>query len=133
MKAHTSAFTDLQAVYKSKARADAAAVLKIVRDWEAEVGRTEPIDEKEVEAFCKSAAHVRLILGRILYYPEPVGDGEHRNSWYHMSSKHLGAWTLSFKDVLTRCSESRHRRDVARPAVRGPGWDGPELPQHRAS
>jgi amyloid beta precursor protein binding protein 1 len=66
MKAQSSDYIDLQNVYKSKAREDVKEVLDIVRSLEMGLYRTNPIDEKEVEAFCKSAKHIKLIRGREL-------------------------------------------------------------------
>ncbi|CAD0114172.1 unnamed protein product [Aureobasidium uvarum] len=66
MKARSADYIQLQNVYKSKARKDAAEVLQTVRSLEAAVGRRDPIDEKEVEAFCKGAAHVKLVRGKPL-------------------------------------------------------------------
>jgi amyloid beta precursor protein binding protein 1 len=66
MKARSADYIQLQNIYKSKARKDAAEVLQTVRSLEASVGRTDPIDEKEVEAFCKGAAHIKLVRGKPL-------------------------------------------------------------------
>ncbi|KAI5239024.1 hypothetical protein E4T43_07003 [Aureobasidium subglaciale] len=66
MKARSADYIQLQNIYKSKARKDAAEVLQTVRSLEATVGRREPIDEKEVEAFCKGAAHIKLVRGKPL-------------------------------------------------------------------
>jgi amyloid beta precursor protein binding protein 1 len=66
MKAQSADYMELQTVYKSKARQDAATVLQIVRKLEADLGRTKAADEKEVEAFCKGAGHIKLIRGRPL-------------------------------------------------------------------
>ncbi|KAH0259249.1 hypothetical protein KCU91_g15315, partial [Aureobasidium melanogenum] len=66
MKARSADYIQLQNIYKFKARKDAAEVLQTVRALEASVGRTEPIDEKEVEAFCKGAAHIKLVRGKPL-------------------------------------------------------------------
>jgi NEDD8-activating enzyme E1 regulatory subunit len=67
MKAQSADYMELQTVYKSKARQDAAEVLQTVRKLEADRGRTNIVDEKEVEAFCKGAAHIKLIRGRPLH------------------------------------------------------------------
>lgn len=66
MKARSADYIQLQNIYKFKARKDAAEVLQTVRSLEASVGRTDPIDEKEVEAFCKGAAHIKLVRGKPL-------------------------------------------------------------------
>lgn len=67
MKARSADYVELQTVYKSKARQDAAEVLQTVRKLEADLGRTNIVDEKEVEAFCKGAGHIKLIRGRPLH------------------------------------------------------------------
>ena len=64
MKARSADYIQLQNVYKSKARQDLAEVLATVRSLEKQLGRAATIDEKEVEAFCKNAAHIKLVRGR---------------------------------------------------------------------
>lgn len=64
MKARSADYIQLQNVYKSRARQDLAEVLATVRSLEKQFGRTVAIDEKEVEAFCKNAAHIKLVRGR---------------------------------------------------------------------
>lgn len=64
MKAQSADYISLQNLYKSKARADIQAILSIVRSLEKQLGRATPIEEAEVEAFCKNAAHIKLIRGR---------------------------------------------------------------------
>jgi len=68
MKARSADYIHLQNIYKSRARHDVAQVLHTVRELEKSVGRPvdQAIDEKEVEAFCKGAAHVKLVRGRPL-------------------------------------------------------------------
>ncbi|KAI9667824.1 MAG: hypothetical protein M1821_000643 [Bathelium mastoideum] len=70
MKAQSKDYIELQNVYKAKARKDAAEVLQNVRELEKEIDQvthpTPPIDEKEVDAFCKHAAYVRIVSGRKL-------------------------------------------------------------------
>jgi amyloid beta precursor protein binding protein 1 len=63
MKAKSSDYIRLQNIYKAKARKDAAEVLQTVRSLEISIGRKTPIDDKEVEAFCKGAAHIKLVRG----------------------------------------------------------------------
>lgn len=70
MKAQSSDYIRLQNIYKSKARHDHSAILHTVRAAELRLGRKTPIDEKEIDAFCKNAAFVKLIHGRRL----PVAD-----------------------------------------------------------
>lgn len=64
MKARSKDYIELQNVYKSKARKDFAEVLQSVRFLERNANRSAPIDEKDVETFCKNAAHIKLVRGR---------------------------------------------------------------------
>ena len=66
MKAQSKDYIELQNIYKDKARADAAEVLASVRKTEKDTSRSPKlaIDEKEVENFCKGAAHIHLVRGR---------------------------------------------------------------------
>ncbi|OCK83679.1 hypothetical protein K432DRAFT_423190 [Lepidopterella palustris CBS 459.81] len=64
MKAQSADYIQLQNVYKSKARHDLAEVLSTVRTLEKKLSRAVVIDEKEVEAFCKNAAHIKMVRGR---------------------------------------------------------------------
>lgn len=65
MKAKSADYIKLQNIYKSKARKDIAEVLATVREQEDNLGRTkESIEEKEVDAFCKGAAFVKLVRGK---------------------------------------------------------------------
>ncbi|KAI9723940.1 MAG: hypothetical protein M1812_000658 [Candelaria pacifica] len=68
MKAKSGDYIRLQNIYKSKARNDVAEVLAVVRKTEDTLGRTQkPIEEKEIEAFCKGAGFVKLVRGRPLH------------------------------------------------------------------
>lgn len=78
MKAQSSDYIQLQNIYKTKARHDLAEVLQTVRALEKSVSRTSPIDEKEVEAFCKGAAFIKLIHGRRLQIPGEKVDWDGR-------------------------------------------------------
>lgn len=64
MKARSADYIQLQNVYKSKARKDFAEVLESVRFLERSANRSVAIAEKDVEAFCKNAAHIKLVRGR---------------------------------------------------------------------
>ena len=66
MKSQSSDYITLQNIYRTKARKDLAEVLNHVQSLETQLNRQSPIDEKEVEAFCKGAAFVKLIRGRHL-------------------------------------------------------------------
>jgi amyloid beta precursor protein binding protein 1 len=71
MKARSADYIELQNVYKSKARKDFAEVLETVRSLERSTGRKTPIEEKDVEAFCKNAAHIKLVRGRPFHIVQP--------------------------------------------------------------
>ncbi|KAG9377978.1 NEDD8-activating enzyme E1 regulatory protein [Pyrenophora tritici-repentis] len=64
MKARSVDYIQLQNVYKSKARKDFAEVVESVRFLERNANRSTPIDEKDIEVFCKNAAHIKLVRGR---------------------------------------------------------------------
>ena len=70
MKAQSADYINLQNTYKKKARQDLAEVISTVRSTEERLKRKAPIDEKEVEAFCKGAAFVKLIRGRPLRFAQ---------------------------------------------------------------
>ncbi|KAM5433534.1 hypothetical protein MferCBS31731_007040 [Microsporum ferrugineum] len=67
MKAQSADYIWLQNIYKSKARKDAAEVVATVRNLESKL-RTDlagaAVSDKEVETFCKNAAHIKVIRGR---------------------------------------------------------------------
>ncbi|GIZ41660.1 hypothetical protein CKM354_000495900 [Cercospora kikuchii] len=74
MKARSNTYVELQNIYKTKAREDAAEVLATVRSLEQSTQRLPslpPIDEKEVELFCKGAAHISMVRGRPLKIVQP--------------------------------------------------------------
>lgn len=64
MKARSADYIQLQNVYKSKARRDLSEVVESVRFLERNANRSTPIDEKDIETFCKNAAHIKLVRGR---------------------------------------------------------------------
>ena len=64
MKAKSADYIQLQNIYKAKARKDIAEVTDTVRLLEKKVGRTATVDAREIEAFCKSAGHIKLVRGR---------------------------------------------------------------------
>lgn len=71
MKAKSADYIQLQTIYKNKARDDVAEVLGLVRQLEKQLGRPSAIEEREVEAFCKNAAHIKLVRGRPLQVIRP--------------------------------------------------------------
>ncbi|KAL1960404.1 hypothetical protein VTO42DRAFT_7703 [Malbranchea cinnamomea] len=64
MKAQSADYIWLQNIYKSKARVDAAEVEATVRATEAQLNRGTQVPRKEIEVFCKNAAHIKVIKGR---------------------------------------------------------------------
>ncbi|KAI4182434.1 MAG: hypothetical protein L6R41_005988 [Letrouitia leprolyta] len=66
MKAQSKDYIQLQNIYKAKARQDAEAVTSYVRTMEEAQKRKVAIDPKEIEAFCKGAAFVKLVKGQPL-------------------------------------------------------------------
>ena len=71
MKAQSADYIALQNIYKSKARSDVQEVLSVIRSLEKQLGRTIPIEESEVEAFCKNAGHIKLVRGQSLHIIRP--------------------------------------------------------------
>ena len=73
MKAQSADYIWLQNIYKSKARLDLAEVVATVRATETRLmdvpqngtsNRASSISEKQIETFCKNAAHIKMIKGR---------------------------------------------------------------------
>lgn len=64
MKAQSADYVSLQNIYKAKARKDMEEVTKTARQLEAQLSRQVPIPEKDIEIFCKNAAHIKLVRGR---------------------------------------------------------------------
>lgn len=65
MKAQSADYVALQSLYKSKAQKDVHEVTELVRQIESQLGsRPAPIPEKEIEVFCKNAAHIKVVRGR---------------------------------------------------------------------
>ncbi|KAK8212080.1 hypothetical protein IWZ01DRAFT_501101 [Phyllosticta capitalensis] len=76
MKAQSADYVALQNIYKSKARADLAEITDTVRILEKSVGKQRPpVPEKEIEAFCKNAGHIKLVRGRP-FHVVPGGNGK---------------------------------------------------------
>ncbi|KAF2682075.1 hypothetical protein K458DRAFT_391112 [Lentithecium fluviatile CBS 122367] len=94
MKARSADYIELQNVYKTKARKDLAEVLDSVRFLERNTNRSAPIDEKDVEAFCKNAAHIKLVRGRPLH----VVQADSSLTWGDRAKSM--AQTLTFPDSL---------------------------------
>lgn len=65
MKALSADYISLQNIYRTKAGEDLEEVIATVRNIEAQLGpRPVPVSEKEIEIFCKNAAHIKVIRGR---------------------------------------------------------------------
>jgi amyloid beta precursor protein binding protein 1 len=104
MKARSADYIQLQNVYKSKARKDLAEVLASVRFLERNANRSNPIEEKHVEAFCKNAAHIKLVRGRpfhVMQAGEKVKWGDRARS--------IGEWGhVQRETVQLTSSQPRH-------------------------
>lgn len=105
MKARSADYIQLQNVYKSKARKDLAEVVESVRFLERNAHRSTPIEEKDIEAFCKNAAHIKLVRGR----PFHVVQAGEKIKWGDQA-RPLGmcAQLLETTSALTRCSTNTH-------------------------
>ena len=66
MKARSADYIKLQNIYKSKARKDVDEVTHSVRTLEKKIGKSSPTLVGEIEAFCKNAAHVKVLEGSLL-------------------------------------------------------------------
>jgi NEDD8-activating enzyme E1 regulatory subunit len=66
MKAKSADYIKLHNIYKNKARKDVVEVTQSVRATEKEFGKTSPVLDGEIEAFCKNAAHVKVLQGNLL-------------------------------------------------------------------
>lgn len=65
MKAQSADYIALQNIYKTKAKKDVEEVTGIVRQIESQLGsRPSPVLEKDIEIFCKNAAHIKVVRGR---------------------------------------------------------------------
>jgi amyloid beta precursor protein binding protein 1 len=65
MKAQSADYVSLQNIYKNKARHDVEEVTATIRYLESQLGRSSPqILDREIEVFCKNAAHIKVVHGR---------------------------------------------------------------------
>jgi amyloid beta precursor protein binding protein 1 len=64
MKAQSADYVSLQNIYKAKARQDVEEVTATVRDLESKLQRQPAIPDRDIEVFCKNAAHIKVVLGR---------------------------------------------------------------------
>lgn len=65
MKAQSADYVSLQNLYKAKARRDVEEVTSTVRQLETQLDRrVPPIPDRDIDAFCKNAAHIKVVHGR---------------------------------------------------------------------
>lgn len=65
MKSQSADYVSLQNIYKAKARQDVEEVTATVRQLESNLRRQAPaIPDRDIEVFCKNAAHIKVVLGR---------------------------------------------------------------------
>lgn len=99
MKAQSETFIQLQNIYKAKAREDCAEVIATVRKLEKQTKRASnlAIDEKEIENFCKGAAHIHLVRGRPLKIatPESVTSFGDRAKYLAQQFTDYENWSMS--------------------------------------
>ena len=91
MKAQSADYIHLQNIYKRKAKSDLAEITTRVRQLETTLNRKNAIDPKEIEAFAKNAAFVKLIRGRPLLTAQLASGtfAPHELNW-HESASALG-------------------------------------------
>ena len=100
MKAQSADYIKLQNIYKAKARKDVAEITETIRLVEKQLNRT-AVEEKEVEAFCKGAAFVKLIHGRPI---RTAGKAAQRPN-----KKHLRQWDDVAKSM---CQELQNEESL---------------------
>lgn len=71
MKAQSTDYIQLQNLYKLRARLDLAEISQHIQTLEKQLNRPTLITQAEIEAFCKNAAHVKLIKGQALRISQP--------------------------------------------------------------
>lgn len=87
MKAVSADYIALQKLYKNKARQDVDQVTATVRELESRHGRhaEHAVPVSEIEAFCKSAAHIKLVRGSF----NPIEQVQHPMNWSPEIAKSL--------------------------------------------
>ena len=88
MKAQSADYVKLQNIYKAKARKDVAEITETIRSVEKQFNRI-AMEEKEIEAFCKNAAFVKLIHGQ----PLRIAD----KSFQKLEDEYLAQWVARAK------------------------------------
>jgi len=139
MKAQSAEYIKLQNIYKSKAREDSAEVLATVREIEKQTHRspTRAIDEKEVDNFCKGAAHIHLVRGRPLQVVRPgepvrFGDRAKTMAMQFSMPESLLALHIAFlawdQFVATNHHHYHHHITSPKPAAAGGGDSNFRIP-----
>lgn len=132
MKAKSADYIQLQSAYKRKARDDVAEVLKLVRALEEKLRRSSPVDEKEVEAFCKNAAHIKLVRGRTLQIVR-AGDAvkwaDRAKASFHKLTDSDSLILLYIAFLAYDSFRAAHPADGLNGASRAPGMAGSEEEQ----
>lgn len=131
MKAQSNDYIQLQKIYKDKARQDCAEVTVTVRQLEKQAARVSPVDEKEIENFCKGAGYIHLVRGRpfpIVSAGKPVEFGDRAKFLVNqltMPDSLLGLYIafLAFDEFVATHSDPTTATDGTSPLV-SPGEPG---------
>ncbi|EON60811.1 hypothetical protein W97_00020 [Coniosporium apollinis CBS 100218] len=130
MKAQSADYIQLQNVYKTKAREDVAEVTLTVRELAKQHGHLAQVDEKEIEAFCKNAAHIKLVRGRPI---NPAFPGQ-KLKWGQRAKAAVSALTNPDSLILIHIAFlafdefcASHDADALASAPRAPGSQDSEV------
>lgn len=82
MKAKSADYIQLQNIYKTKARNDVAEVAERVKALATQTGIKQEVPYKEIESFCKSAGHIRLVRGQ----PPHIAKPQNVPKWHDRAS-----------------------------------------------
>lgn len=131
MKAQSNDYIQLQKIYKDKARQDCAEVTVTVRQLEKQAARVSPVDEKEIENFCKGAGYIHLVRGRpfpIVSAGKPAEFGDRAKFLVNqltMPDSLLGLYIafLAFDEFVATHSDPTTATDGTSPLV-SPGEPG---------
>lgn len=131
MKAQSNDYIQLQKIYKDKARQDCAEVVVTVRQLEKKADRVSPVDEKEIENFCKGAGYIHLVRGRpfpVVSAGKPVQFGDRAKFLVNqltMPDSLLGLYIafLAFDEFVATHSDPTTATDGISPLV-SPGEPG---------
>lgn len=139
MKAQSSDYIKLQNIYKTKARSDVTQITQTVRISERELGTKSPIEDKEIEAFCKGAQFVKLIHGRPIRVAKSTSDIEWSDRAKQLSQElqdqgsllpiHFAFLALDrHQDELAHLQRSREEPDTLKAIARHRAPSGAVLP-----